>query len=1074
MGRLFGETKTATAISRVGPPGLVGVGTNLARLVGAVAGGTREWYQDAPKTGAAMYGKRSMAGMLQGPINQAGQGFGAIRSAWSGRDTSEGLTSSLKSFKTNLDASGGALNAFRTQTTAASSAAAGSTASSTAASTVAKEEAITRSQYIKQYIAASGTLEAFQASLRKATGQLLMVPASAARFGARAVGQIGSSAMNMFGMLGGMVGGGAGTGMVLAALGGTAYLAKNASEKTNQALLKEGDLTNLGPTDAALGNATRTLGEMSFAVTEVKREFRTLADAARLTAAEQVKAATDKAKDPRVASIKTEEQALAFLNAMGKMSPEQLNSLTKDLGGQIGFGSAQTVAEKYIRGLDPKTGLPSKDFYGQTAVPLLESAAGEVNDGWWGAIRNAGTWIKNGGETNPLLKILSMSGFPKDMQFFGQFNKSDEAIEMIKAAEAAIPERAAALSGIYGNDKVGTYSSQIDQYQLLMAGFNMPLGAARKTALDTMIQQMEDSNMGGKELGITINEEGAVSSGGVDIRGPLDFYKYLTDENSGVDMSSTDAAKRFRAAMKSSDLTPEDYLGGEAFGIQKKYDAATKQTANPVEQAIAGTALGYTAKMPYVYDVTTNPGALEDQEKQRKAIDTMTDAALKQRNAADGVTASFNDVINAAGGVTSVYGQIAVKAKSEAQQMELLASKSGGWTKEFQTRWNQLSEDLFNPRTDDNRAGEIKIERAQMKADLLEQLRGVWLQQKQFALSQERAAEDFKKSTARAIEDAASGWQSAFERGANQQQMTNSPSLIQFNQQEQLSTVKGQLSGLRTLRGMGLSKQAIADMGLADANMGNQTIRLAQTASKEWVQVQNELASERKKVVGELTKEFSRPFERASDDYKKATDRAIENMQLMGQAATKTMEELIKDSVKLATVGGYSSMFILSQIRSVWDSLPEIDDSNKNSERNKAREERDQEAIRAQNRADAERGTLPTGGGKRPIGVASGSGVGKTRDRTTPEEFLRAWNDFWNPDETTTLTTRDDSRGARVGAYSMPSTVKGGGSTSMDYSNNYSIGTLKVEAQDPEEMQRKLAAKTRRSNLRGGHGQQMK
>jgi TP901 family phage tail tape measure protein len=1049
LGSLAGATQAGVGVSRFTPPGLRAFGTGAANLIGSVAEGTRQWYRDAPLRGNAVFDRTSMLRSLETPLARTSGFFNAARASITDPSAQGGM---WKTFKAEMAASESAIKANAAANIANSTSKGGNTAatSSNTASLL---------QRVKQEVTAAGTMEVFTASVRRAAGQLAMLPLSAARFGVRAGGQvvggIGRGAGALFGGIGGLVGGGAVAGGVLATAATAGYFMKQASDKKIENTLTTDSMTNLGPTNIALGLATQTLGNFSTTVKQSSKELTSLSEAAQISAEESSKLAGRGVKDKRVEGLSTDKELLAFLKSMGKMSPDQYHSLFLDLTNQFGSAQADRVSKKYISDTGSGSSLYSNNFGTEIAEPLLQSAANQTNKGVVGFLRNTSDYSSLPASGLSIIKSL-LAGGPAT-GFAANLSGDQTSTDQVNQAFASIDERAKAQEDKY-NWKAGQIQKAMDVAGTMEAAFGTDTNAGGYKVRQAAISNWEKLFNGGKELGLST---GTPFNGGVPVPGmgktiasEKDFFKYLWDPN------NEDAAA-WRESQIAAGLTEKDYAGGSA-ALRKKAIAAQYEIPTEVEKTIGSSALGRLTLSSETIKAVTSGESVATPELTRKAIDEMTESALKNADATGGVSDAFQELKNNAGAASSYLYQLAQAAMKEAQDTEIYNSKSGGWMKEFGTRWTQINAQLNRPLINEDEKKALTDERRAMTDDVRGRLQQIVLAERSFKIQQERSLRDFTKQMERTIADLSAGWQNAYTRGANQQQLTSSGGLITFNATEQLDTARGQLAGLKKLTGMGLSKDARSMLNLTDPNMGNQTIRLAQTVDKTWIGVQNQLAAERKKVVDSLTREFSTPFQRAEEDFKIATDDAVKNMKLMGDIATGTIKQLSKEAIDLAQELGISDMAALVQAINVYTGMQTSDEDAKT----KAASRKSTQASE-----DYWAGRINDYNGR--LGGASGTDTAST---TTTNNL------FGKPLTSTTTSilgnpsgfvSSDDHRSTRTNPYNIPTSSIKGDPSSQSYHNstNYNINSMKVETQDVEGITKKLEERTRRTNLRKGPGQ---
>jgi TP901 family phage tail tape measure protein len=1166
LGMAAGGTRAGVGLSRFSLPTLRGLGTATADLTRTLASGYGSMYRDASLTGQAMYDKPSMARGLEGPLSRVAGRFGAMREAV----MNPGEQGVMKSFQNNLKVSEAALKAQTAAATAQTAATASSTAATTTDAAAKAADAGATQLTMKArfaeanaYIRASGSVTAFTTSLMGATKALVMLPLQAGAFGLRAGGQMlggaGRMAGSLLGGVGGILGIGAGATAGLLGAGLIGYRMKESADKMRTGLLGEDSMPNLSATNTALGLTTDALRAMSHESLRASRQLMNLTDAARLTTAEQQIAKERDYADPEVANLGSKESAVAYLQSMGDMSgkPEQLRSLTMDITKKYGNRLADEIMTQYLAQTTGGTNALSAGTFGsQVVAPRLFDAESEASKGFVGYARSI-----------PLIGGV-----------INATSKDDNALKATDQVWTAAETFAQETAKKFG-DAAGYMAEQSAEYDIMSESLNLSTVSGPGAQIGQRSLEQFQKQHG--DLGLFIDPEThAITSGGPlgqNVQNPNDFYTEMFNPK-----NTTPGAVDFRTEAEGRGLNLEDYLNNGK-GIRDQLNEYSIPQMSDFDKRVRGTTLGAQARdSAGIMDVTEGTH-IGDPSFVRKALDEMSASALENAKSGDTVTTQFQRLKNAVGDTTDTLYQLAAAAMKEVQSTEMYRAKSGGWMAEFSTRWGQITEQLATPNLQEDEKQTLINERREMTNDIRGRLEQIILAEKQYQLTRFRAQRDYDINMNRSIAATSASWQNAYSRGANQQQLTNSPGLISFNAQEQLGTAKGQLAGLRKLTGMGLSEDARNMLNLTDASMGNQTIRLAQTADKEWVAVQNQLAAERKKVVDSLTKEFSTPFKNAEEDFKRAAADAATDMQLMGQIATGTIKQLVRQATGLAKLLGIENMAALVQVIST---LGVIDEEDKDTaKRTKKQTVRDQEALRFSNYSavngvtdsygtssispvtgdrvvtastldpsiarslpinttflqgdqldSASQLPPPLPNEKRYWGVpfqkpwedaqgrlwpnwfVYGPQTGKEIELGTswgnPELSQEQRQEIWDrkvaghamggittsahkswvgeagPEAIIPLNARgvdilaealgkafltmDVVKGAGSNRYGTPQEYRGGGTTVYNNSTNYSIGTMTVEAQDPEEMQRKLDARTRRSNLRKNPSTQMK
>jgi TP901 family phage tail tape measure protein len=941
LGRMAGETRMGVGMSQIAPPSLVGAGTWAARGIGAVASGYREWYQDAALKGDRAFDRRSMAGMLQGPIDRAGGLLGAARTAF----TSPGQDGVFKTFRSELEKSNAALKAAAVVTTA-------NTAANTANTTAQAGNTATLSQHIKKQLETAGTLEAFRAALGRATGQLAMIPLSAARFGIRAGAQIAGAGMNLLGSLGGMVGGGAGTGAVMA--GGLAaymFLAK-ARERNSENIINESTPKNIADINASLGISTEALGDFTDVIKgsyNSLTDFVSVADAMR-DAMATATSAIGEYSDRVIENLSSPDQAVGYLQALGTLTPQQAGVAAADINRRFGMMQGSDVVDQYLA----RTGNGSNPY----ATGMIGSIMG-------GAVMTQDQARVGWGPMAALSPFMGLN----------QAWASPEASKQVETAWGAISEDLTETrktkSDRFVNQKLAAYindvfTSTLDE-QIGPDGMFAP---SKTNIIEQNIRQLEKAF--GAEGNFTMYPEGIGKGAGVGLPFQRTDNVFQSTEELMKDLLSQDNQSPLGVAMKEwasqSGITAEDFTKTGSKNLTTMLSKGMTQSEfSPWISGIRSTQLGRWGETTKSITDVTSGDRVSDPASRIRATKDMADQAIRFGKTLAGATEELQRYKQAVGDENDYRYQIASAAQAQVnQRMATQAENFQGPLAGFQARMGRLQSIILNPVNSD--AGEtefneaisgrkaeqqalregivgynqmifqanIEQERAQedhdrsllyMQEDYQQQ--SLWAQQ-DFHIQQTYAMEDFNRSMKRAAEDAAKSMYDPFVRPMTRG--TISSGMTANNLQQQMKLIKDQVRNLDTLRKRGLSQTAIDNLNLSDPSMASQVqrfvdeggdfnaSRINKYGGKQRVNAAGELVGERQdtrrsaedfeRSIDRSDKAFQRSLNHADISYKKSLtrmeeaftiskDRSIENIENYGRTVSGTLQEIMSETTTI-------------------------------------------------------------------------------------------------------------------------------------------------------------------------------
>jgi TP901 family phage tail tape measure protein len=202
-----------------------------------------------------------------------------------------------------------------------------------------------------------------------------------------------------------------------------------------------------------------------------------------------------------------------------------------------------------------------------------------------------------------------------------------------------------------------------------------------------------------------------------------------------------------------------------------------------------------------------------------------------------------------------------------------------------------------------------------------------------YNLSRTREEKDHQHQVMLMIDQQAQSMYNMYERVKVQR--TDSASFLLVNSQDQLQRMRQQSQNLDQLRSMGLSKDAIQQMGLTSTDNAQQLARFVSEVAQDpsLIKQFNEAVSKRLKAAGALVtdksssdwREFQRSYnlsrDRAQEDFQKSVRRAHEDFQrTMGQQDTDFQRSLDRQSQDFGvSMNRMENQFNTSMTRSAED-----------------------------------------------------------------------------------------------------------------------------------------------------------
>ena len=945
------------------------------------------------------------------------------------------------------------------------------------------------------------TMGEFGTAVRKAAVSAAGIPIAYGKMaGSLALQGAGKAGGGLLSMLGGMVGMGAGAGAVIAGVAGTAYALKQSQDESRKNIITDETMLNLTPTNAALGLATQSLKGFTYEMRKAERtgsDLKSVTEAMHLTQGELRKAlGGGEPTDQRVKWLDSPEAAVAFLKAMGDVSPEAARSLASDITGQFGRTDAKGIIDTYLNtgdkyGMDPAS----------IANPLYATGVRAQESGWVGALRMA-----------PILNRLvpndsNMSDAIKTSWVASEQNVGDVAAKYGEgpAARKELANVFSLMGSAYGSQDASRYTSTAaDQMQ----GYKV--GSAQ--IVEQSIKQFEEKY---GDLGLSQNPDNL-----------QDFYKeaFRSQEAGG---------KNFRDAAAQSGLNLSDFLSMDPKDVQANAVKMQRGSQSAFEQKVRGTRIGtYARDTQEVLDVTEGK-KIGDVASIGKAVEGMVNEVTKGGKDFSRVTSEFQTLKKAINDVNDPLYQLADAAQRVAErQMMSAAVRNGGPIAGIAVQYNTAATKLTNmaPGDPGYDAAAGDVEAAKDAAN--EQGKAYLLAINQTNLSVERATEDhhrqmllaqrdFTRSMGRAVEDTAKSIYDPMHRALNPGTIGIDSLLGNLKQQNKL--IADQKKNLALAKKAGVSQQAIDTLNLTDPSMAYELQRLvAEGITPERAAEMNKAVGTRVSGTGALVAEqqgtrraeednarvrkeqeraFALSLHRTADDFDlymtvisgtfeqtmtkvnkgldklsnltgtdfkwKFQDRLMDLLKLPGMGKTGGTAGAQQAAMAALPVGG-SASFAPGMTSLMGTSI-------------------DPQIIKGKNYYTVKG---PNGYVKLPFGWMTWSleekqqwywaNVGNGEPTPKPSSIVGAEGHVeglgTTPSKVTSWSsapksiTSADAKGVRTAGTKTPVNynTKGGDGATFNNATHYNVANLKIESNDPVDFQRKLDHKMRERNLRKG------
>lgn len=1072
LGNIPGVVPTAGgAVGRVGP---------ITRIGGALLAENRMGLSAAQlATGSAMLYRN--AGMRDWWNRQSMIGNATVAAGGFLGRTREGLSAAVRDprgFLTGLRDSGGAQEATKQAKAFSTAMAAGTTA--TLANNTAKTANTTATA------ANTVSTRSLAASAGVATRAIIGMQLAAAKFGVQIAAQgIGAVGKGALGMIGGLVGLSGTAGVVaggVAVAGAAGYAMVNRQrDLSTKSIINEDTQRNLAITNDALGLPTEKLSEFANSTNasiSSQNKYKSVTEAM-IETIKSANAAIGDYTDSRVSELRNQDQAVAFLQSMGEMNPQQAASLASDIKKRFGAGG-QGIIDRYLE----ETGGGTGETFDYRAINRMSSGAIQTQSENYGFLWQS-RWFTSEAAAEQI-----------NTMFVGALEAAN-AQSVSKHGETAV------------NRTMGNYINEMlvnaFDYQPEVAGSGFGMGVAKTQ--EQLIKQIEAYF--GAEGGFFTTPLGIKPSvGGGYYTSAEDIFKDLFNEE-----NTSDLAVRFRDWARNSGITAQDFEGQGAAGIAVKARLSTTgENLSAYERAVRGIGLGQFARENADIAAVTEGTDIGNPIAVQRAIDLLAVEAQRGGRSLGDMAVEFQRLKQAVGDAEDPLYQLAnAAAAAVRQQMMYTAQANEGSLGAMQARvgynqailntpvsteegaqeWTQAAQDMIAARTElrgqiaqynqmlfqANKAQDRAEDDYNRQRDLAnrDRERSILLSEQDFYRSRIRATEDFARSMRRAAEDASKSFFNPYERLAAQQ--TVSSATLAANGREQMQALKNIPKNLNLLRRLGVSQTVIDTLNLTDPSMFQQLQALVDEGTGLDVTglnrsygsgrinaASNVLSEQQTTRRGE--EDFARQMKRSDDDFKLSLDRAAESFQIsMDDMATSFQISKDRTAEDIADYGrevtGTIEQIMADTTQILFDDL-----GMKTNEYH----ERLLKYLDIPGITDEEMPTMPR--------VLEGSGSPAEESLPNTNNPLTALPGFeFDPTGGVPMVysssgygqsvVPEDAKSTRVSGYQYVPTGVGPSSTTIN-KNNIWHGPVTVMADDPDAMARALAEKSRLANLRKG------
>lgn len=927
---------------------------------------------------------------------------------------------------------------------------------------------------------------------RAAMGMPLAYGAMGTRLAGQGIARLGGGLLST---IGGMVGGGAGAGAGLIAAGALAYGVAQTRNGTTNRIVNEDTQTNLGRTNAAIGQVAESLGDFNKRVkdaTDSMVKVRTVQEGYALSIAEASNAATGEFKDARIGGLTDSNAAVAFLKTMGEVNAEQARSLAEDMAKEFGAQTARLITDT----VQKEMGDPLQQTYGEIGDALFKSAAKNTDAGFIGGIRNT-------------------------LPFVGGFlGRDDNTNQQVEAAWVGLREQATRVGAKYGPEAEAAKRAA-DSVALLGSAFNLPNSAGSMQVTQQSIKQWEALY---GELGLTTDETGIYTSGmrGSALNTSDDFLKYIFDPS-----NTSDGAVGWRRSLMSAGLGASDFIGPNKKNADELAISMMRGNLSDYEKRVRSTDIGsYARERQSILDVTEGT-KVGDMKAVGAAVNDLYEKMTKGGTSFDTVTEQAYRLAQAAGSASDPLYQLAMAAKDLAYTRGLRqATNEGGMVASISYRLQQNSQ-AMREATSDTDINALRKERDALEDEGRAAAVGYLEALRQYETATLRAREDFHrsmlyqekdfaKSMTRAAEDAARSIYSPFQRVFSSGTI-GSDQIVQ-NMKDQNRKIAEQMKNLAALKKMGLSQDAIDMMNLTDPTMSFQVERMLEEGGGN-ISAMNKQAGRKGRLARDFTQNpMNRDYRRTIEDYETSRQRAEEGFQLSLDRSAEDMRkygrevygnlETVLDKVQRKmnkVMPGVESPFY-KKLVAVAEAI---------TGQNKSDVELGRETFAGRNRTGAEAGSRPrstiydpltgeayytTGQGTRPYNYGA-TGVSYNADGTREVKFpevsgptsvpvshnaaggvvrgmtLAMMGEMSHPEVIVPLGGSEGRaalsyitdamvKSLRTAGHSSPMVYKGGSTHIVNNNNVFKVE--KVVADDPRAMAQALREEQKRQNMRLG------
>lgn len=708
---------------------------------------------------------------------------------------------------------------------------------------------------------------------RSAAGLPLAYGMMGARLGAQGAGALGKG---IFGAAGSMVGLSAGPTAAIAAALGIGLATKSAMEST-QSTFDPSRARGITSTNEALGIATEPVMDFSTAVKEATAALRDLSTAKsgfKLTQAERLAAESGEYTDSRFADLRGPEQIKAYIASMGPLNGEQSRSLGMDAWkrlNELGMGSVQNYDAAVA-------GAGSKYAYQGVQASLLAGARATQEDTWGNAVATGLTR----GIFGPLAgTVIPLAGSPW----------ADNGMkEQVNAAVGAMQTEYGDTMARRGNKPAGqALAARLMEAADEVFKDNSDVG---KVLQQNFLASIEESFLGGEDLGVGTDATGTMSLSGVNLTGGASLMKALRASASGSTAQTLNSM--LFGATTSSTQDAQDELAR----------ILSTNPLSPYEQKVQSTAFGRFARNDAAILEATVGGGTGSPAAMNDAVESMVNELTKGGTEFAGVTKTVQAFKKSLEDTTDASYPLAQAALAAAERLgQIQGRRSGGYMGEYLTRYQQLQEKIQNP--DTRLEGESTQSLLQQREDLDQEIINKKIeaynvvksynisfarQEKAYAVSVQNSYEDFQLSMLRSTEDFATSMRRASEDAAKSiydpfsrvfSPGSVSSSTIVTNLKDQNRKISEQMANLKTLKEKyGLSQQAIDTLQLTDPSKWRQVERLVDEGGAGIGAINAQTGRRGRLAQAATQNPMVQEYRRTIEDREKMVARSVESFEI--------------------------------------------------------------------------------------------------------------------------------------------------------------------------------------------------